>query len=527
MSNYQVTARKWRPLDFNQVMGQEHVTQTLINAIKFSRIGQSYLFSGPRGVGKTTLARILAKALNCERGPTNEPCNQCQHCQDINQYRSMDYVEIDGATNRGIEDIRSLKETLGIASVHGKYRIIVIDEVHMLTKEAFNALLKSLEEPPEKLVFIFCTTEATKVPATIRSRCQHYHFKAFSIKMISQQLAKILSAENIQFEEKALFYIARSANGSMRDSQSILDQVVAYSGKELTVPATLAVLGVTSYEVHQNFFKNLTTNDGLGKNVKLIKEMMDEGRDCKSLFLQVLEKINEIILIKTANCSAEDLQISEEDYQNNLALSEFFLAEELFVIAEILMDFINDLKDTIDHRLIIHTYLIKLHRYQKMISVEALKKDLEKILQQETQIEQEKPNDKDLAKGKGDNPTSPQATSSQFNHPLSKKTLELSEEEIFTQIQSLVKEGSKTNGRDYLGLIGFDNDCLTLQLKKEIPEKSIDNLKNRLNNLFLKNYNTEINVNIIAKSVSYSLAKKSHAGLKTFKAQIVKQRGKE
>lgn len=227
---YQVTARKWRPQNFDSVIGQDHVTRTLKNSIRLKRIAHSYLFCGPRGVGKTTMARVLVKALNCEKGPTDDPCNICRFCQEVNNNNSLDYLEIDGASNRGIDQIREINDKLHYSSPDGKYRVFVIDEVHMLTIEAFNALLKSLEEPPEKIVFIFCTTEAHKVPRTISSRCQQYNFYAFSMKEISDQLKKILDSEKYSYDDESVFFIARAAGGSMRDSQSILDQAIAFCG---------------------------------------------------------------------------------------------------------------------------------------------------------------------------------------------------------------------------------------------------------------------------------------------------------
>ena len=207
---YLITARKWRPRTFEEVIGQEHVTRTLCNAILKKQVAQSYLFSGPRGVGKTTLARIYAKALNCDHGPTDTPCQRCEFCNEISMGNSMHYREIDGASNRGIDQIRSLSESLQYASPRKKYRVFVIDEVHMLTIEAFNALLKSLEEPPEKVIFIFCTTESHKVPLTIRSRCQHYAFGAFGIAAIKDHLKTILEKEQIDYEQESLFLPCRS-----------------------------------------------------------------------------------------------------------------------------------------------------------------------------------------------------------------------------------------------------------------------------------------------------------------------------
>ena len=232
--SYVVIARRWRPQQFDEIIGQEHVSKTLSNAIANERIAHSYIFTGPRGVGKTTTARILAKALNCEKGPTATPCNDCASCKSITLGNSLDVLEIDGASNRGIDEIRNLRENIRYTPTQGKYKIYIIDEVHMLTKEAFNALLKTLEEPPEHALFIFATTEIHKVPATILSRCQRFDFRRIPLKTIMEHLQNICTQDKIDIEEEALLQIAKKADGSMRDSQSILDQIISYSGQRVT-----------------------------------------------------------------------------------------------------------------------------------------------------------------------------------------------------------------------------------------------------------------------------------------------------
>ncbi|NMC90541.1 MAG: DNA polymerase III subunit gamma/tau, partial [Smithella sp.] len=224
---YQVLARKFRPQTFEEVAGQEPVVRTLVNAIAQGRIGHAFLFSGPRGVGKTSVARILAKSLNCEKGPTATPCNKCTNCKEITEGRSMDVREIDGASNRGIDEIRELRENVKFAPAASKYKVYIIDEVHMLTREAFNALLKTLEEPPGHVIFIFATTENHKVPATILSRCQCYDFRRISLSQIAANLGRLAAKENIVISATALSWIAEAGDGSMRDALSILDQLLA------------------------------------------------------------------------------------------------------------------------------------------------------------------------------------------------------------------------------------------------------------------------------------------------------------
>ena len=230
---YQVTARKWRPQKFEEVVGQEHITATLKNAIKTNRIAHAYIFTGPRGVGKTTTARILAKALNCENPHDAEPCNECAMCKTINDSQTMDIIEIDGASNRGIDEIRTLRESVKYAPTRGKYKIYIIDEVHMLTKESFNAFLKTLEEPPAHTIFVFATTDIHKVPLTIISRCQRFDFRRIQLDTIKKTLSDIAKAENISIDDKTLTLISKKADGALRDAQSLFDQVISFCGDKI------------------------------------------------------------------------------------------------------------------------------------------------------------------------------------------------------------------------------------------------------------------------------------------------------
>ena len=230
---YQVTARKWRPQKFEDVVGQEHITATLKNAIKSNRIAHAYIFTGPRGVGKTTTARILAKALNCENPHDSEPCNKCPMCKTINDSQTMDIIEIDGASNRGIDEIRTLRESVKYAPTRGKYKIYIIDEVHMLTKESFNAFLKTLEEPPAHTIFVFATTDIHKVPLTIISRCQRFDFRRIQLDTIKKTLSNIAKEENISIDDKTLTLISKKADGALRDAQSLFDQVISFCGEKI------------------------------------------------------------------------------------------------------------------------------------------------------------------------------------------------------------------------------------------------------------------------------------------------------
>ena len=247
---YQVTARKWRPKKFDEVVGQEHITSTLKNAIKSGKIAHAFLFTGPRGVGKTTTARILAKSLNCEKPIDFEPCNECSMCKSISNSQTMDIIEIDGASNRGIDEIRTLRESVKYAPTQGKYKVYIIDEVHMLTKESFNAFLKTLEEPPSHTIFIFATTDVHKVPLTIISRCQRFDFRRIQLDVIKLQLNMIAKEEGIEIDDKTLTTISKKADGALRDAESYFDQVIAFCGNKIDFKTVSKMLNLIDEELY-------------------------------------------------------------------------------------------------------------------------------------------------------------------------------------------------------------------------------------------------------------------------------------
>ncbi|BET69475.1 hypothetical protein ASA1KI_43930 [Opitutales bacterium ASA1] len=294
-AGYQVIARKWRPRVFDEVVGQEHVVRTLKNAITRNRIAHAYLFVGPRGTGKTTTARIFAKALNCEHGPTPSPCGTCAACTAITNGSSMDVIEIDGASNNSVDQIRDLRDDVRYAPTQGKYKVYIIDEVHMLSASAFNALLKTLEEPPPHVKFVFATTEAHKVLATIVSRCQRFDLKPISDELIVGRLAQIAEAEGIRVEPAALRAIARLADGGMRDSQSILDQMIAFCGDSIAESDVLEVYGLISAATLGELAAAIAAADHR-RLLALVDDFDANGRDLVRVLTDLQIRVREALL---------------------------------------------------------------------------------------------------------------------------------------------------------------------------------------------------------------------------------------
>ena len=293
--SYRVFARKYRPQTFEEVVGQEHITRTLQNAITSGRVAQAYLFVGPRGIGKTSTARILAKALNCVKGPTATPCCKCDACLEIAEGRSLDVLEIDGASNNGVENIRELRDNAAYSPARGPYKIYLIDEVHMLTPGAFNALLKTLEEPPEHVKFIFATTEGQKVPATITSRCQRFDLRRISADAIRKHLLLIAAKEKLHLEEAAAELIARGAEGGLRDAESMLDQCVAFCGDKVTSQDVMSVFGFTSREAVAALLERILDRDPAG-GLGIVAEQSESGKDLSRLLGDLIGQVRDLLI---------------------------------------------------------------------------------------------------------------------------------------------------------------------------------------------------------------------------------------
>ncbi|MHC2995846.1 MAG: DNA polymerase III subunit gamma/tau [Candidatus Atribacteria bacterium] len=356
---YQSLYRKWRPQVFEDIIGQEHITQTLMNAISLNRIAHAYIFSGPRGVGKTTTARILAKSLNCEKGPTTHPCNKCEKCIRITDGYSMDVIEIDGASNRGIDDIRDLRNKVKFAPVEGKYKVYIIDEVHMLTAEAFNALLKTLEEPPSHVIFVFATTAPHKIPNTILSRCQWFNFRRIPLQDIITKLKMISRDEELNIDDKALNIIARSSTGSMRDAESTLDQVIAYCGKEISLQSVRDILGIIKEDIFYDFMETIIKND-LVKGIEIINQISDSGGDPSQFVKNLMEYVHNLSLIKFCTREALDFKgIFTEDRKRVLKQSNLIEVEKLFTIVDHLAEVEKKMRYTHHPWILLEMLLIK------------------------------------------------------------------------------------------------------------------------------------------------------------------------
>lgn len=342
--NYKVIARKYRPQTFEEVIGQEHITKTISKSIAQKKIAHAYLFSGPHGVGKTSLARIIAKALNCVNGPTDKPCGVCPSCSQIENGNPLDVIEIDGASNRGIENIRTIIENVRISPVSGKYKIYIIDEVHQITNEAFNALLKTLEEPPSHVVFILATTEAERVLPTIRSRCQQYTFKSLGINDLEKILKVILDKENIAYEDEAIFLISKQARGSVRDSETILEKMIAYTTDKKLISASdvIAVIGGNNFSFVKEFFDIMISGDK--KNYFLfIKKLFEETVDARTFINNLIEYMRIVLMIKSGINDIKLLEITENERDDLKIFASHYSDNEI----EKILDYILSIEERI------------------------------------------------------------------------------------------------------------------------------------------------------------------------------------
>lgn len=358
--SYLALYRAWRPQKFEDVIGQDHITKTLKNSLKDKRFSHAYLFSGPRGTGKTSIAKIFAKAVNCESGISEEPCNQCNTCTGITGGSILDVVEIDAASNRGVEEIRDLREKIRFTPTETKYKVYIIDEVHMLTTEAFNALLKTLEEPPSHAIFILATTEPHKLPLTIISRCQRFDFRRISSEKISELLHHIVQSEGLSVEQSALSVIARQSEGGMRDALSLLDQVISFGGKEIKQEDVLRITGRALYQSFSAIAESIKRQDTIG-TLNTVLEIIEEGKEPEKILEDLLYYFRDILLYKTAP-SLDEMKEKITIDQNLPKIAEGYSENQLYQIIETLNKYYYEIKTTNQRQIILELALIKISR---------------------------------------------------------------------------------------------------------------------------------------------------------------------
>jgi DNA polymerase-3 subunit gamma/tau len=373
--SYLVLARKWRPESFGDVVGQKHVVLTLEAAVRTERTAHAYLFAGPRGVGKTTIARILAKALNCEKGPTEEPCGECASCIEIASGKSLDVIEIDGASNRKIEDARGIRETVQYAPLSGKMKVYIIDEAHMLTREAFNALLKTLEEPPPHVVFIMATTEPNKIPETITSRCQRFDFHRISSADIEARLEHISKAEGFEIEGGALKLVAARADGSMRDAVSLLDQLVSVGDGRITVDDVARVLGIPDVDVFFGLTDAIASHD-TSATLAALERAMEAGFDARDLVDGLVEHLRNLLLVGAAP-DPERLVGRIADYRKHEGPSCDMCEDDLVRLIRIGVEAQAAVKWSTQPALIVELALVRMARLSNSVDIADVLKALE------------------------------------------------------------------------------------------------------------------------------------------------------
>lgn len=382
--SYTALYRKFRPAKFEDVKGQEHIVTTLKNQIKANRIGHAYLFTGTRGTGKTTIAKIFARSVNCENPIDGSPCGECAVCKAIAAGASMNVIEIDAASNNSVDNIREIVDEVSYSPAEGKYKVYIIDEVHMLSIGAFNALLKTLEEPPSYVIFILATTEVHKIPVTILSRCQRYDFRRISIDTIADRMRELMDAEHVQIEERALRYIAKAADGSMRDGLSLLDQCIAFHlGQELTYDKVLDVLGAVDTEVFSRLFRSLLAADAL-KCITILEEIVMQGRELVQFVSDFAWYMRNLMLAKSTDEIEDVIDVSSENLARLKEEAEMADMETIMRYIRIFSELSNQVRYASQKRILIELALIKMCRPAMETSQDAI---LDRIRQLEDKME--------------------------------------------------------------------------------------------------------------------------------------------
>ncbi|HBN46047.1 MAG TPA: DNA polymerase III subunit gamma/tau [Candidatus Marinimicrobia bacterium] len=367
---YQVLSLKWRPQTFNDVVGQDHVTQTLKNAFAKERVGQGYVFTGPRGVGKTTMARLMAKGLNCQNPVDHEPCNTCSTCLEITESRSMDVLEIDGASNRGIDEIRNLRENIKFPPMNAKFKVYIIDEVHMLTTQAFNALLRTLEEPPPHGKFIMCTTDIHKMPATIISRCQRYDFNRISSTIITERMKYILDEEKITYDNESLSAISLKADGSMRDALSILDQVISFAGEKIEFENITKVLGLIPYDLFFDLTKSIKE-----KHAESLVDVLNKIRSLGTPLEDVVNGLNQHLrnlLIGTVVGAESSLEVNPELQERYAAEAKHWERRDLMRFSQVFSKLEPEIRRAAQPQILLEMNLLKMLEMDQSVTIEEI-----------------------------------------------------------------------------------------------------------------------------------------------------------
>ena len=382
--SYVALYRKFRPSEFSEVKGQEHIVTTLQNQIKANRIGHAYLFCGTRGTGKTSIAKIFAKAVNCESPVDGSPCGECPTCRSIAAGTSMNVIEIDAASNNGVDNIREIRENVAYSPTEGKYKVYIIDEVHMLSIGAFNALLKTLEEPPEYVIFILATTEAHKIPITILSRCQRYDFKRITAETISLRLQDLMDREGVEVEEKAIRYIAKAADGSMRDALSLLDQCIAfYLGKKLTYDNVLEVLGALDTDVYSSLLRKILKKD-IPAVMADVENIVMQGRELSQFVTEFIQYLRNLLFVQSADHLEDFLEVSSENLAQLKEEAQMIDGESLMRYIRVFSELSGQIKYSTQKRVLVEVALIKLCKPQMEKNFDSI---LDRISALESQLE--------------------------------------------------------------------------------------------------------------------------------------------
>ena len=511
--SYQILSLKYRPQSFDDVVGQTHVTQTLVNAFKKERVAQGYIFTGPRGVGKTTTARIMAKGLNCSDSKNGQPCNDCTVCNEITESRNLDVLEIDGASNRGIEEIRNLRELIKFTPMNAPYKIFIIDEVHMLTNPAFNALLRTLEEPPVHGKFIMCTTDIHKLPATIISRCQRFDFHRLTIEVISKTINNIISKEELQADSASVDAIARKSEGSMRDALSILDQVIAFSSEQIVYKEVEKVLGLIPHDIYFGFTDAMKNRDSTGLLATLV-QIRDQGLLVDDI-LSGLNKHVHNLMFATISDGLKAVEMSDDLKQQYIDAAASWTVRDLLRITQIVTDVETRIKRANQPNVMLEMMGLKLLEMDETVSIEQLLKNSSQqsgsssqtTPTQKKKIKTEKTDTRtgsqDVKKGKTDKTNGPIANQNELNEQKiddkTEKKAGLSIEELKGRWSGIIN--SVTNLRTSVGMVL--EHCIPLEF---VGKKAQVGMMNQPRfNLDLIRNNTKMIEDVAAKHMKQSM----------------------